>query len=62
MKNILDNGKYGKLVSVGDDKALADAMIESLHNKIDEDVLIESVSKYKIDTASQRYIECLQSI
>lgn len=54
---ILANGKYGTLISIGDEKALADAIIHRLNNKIPAKDLISRAKEFSLDDASKRYLE-----
>ena len=61
-KEILDNGKYGKLVQTEDANAMAEAIIETLKSKIDREVLIGRAQKYSVQTISDQYINLFLSI
>jgi len=52
---ILDNGRYGKLVPVGDDQRLAAAIMESLDNPPDPDVLRARAREFSVEKAVVRY-------
>lgn len=56
-KEILDNGKYGILVPVGDSVALAQAMIESLEKSHDKAFLKKRASDFSVDKIAVQYIE-----
>lgn len=58
-REILVDGKYGKLVPVGDSKALALAMVESLTTEHDPLALIERAQDFSIDKAAEKYINIL---
>ena len=60
-REILDGGKYGELVPVGDVKALADAMFDSLNRVNNVDALKERAKKFSVDKAVNHYLEVLLS-
>jgi len=56
---ILDAGRYGRLVPVGDDAALADAIVESLDATIDREALQARAREFDVDRAVERYLDVL---
>lgn len=57
---ILENGKYGRLVEVGDVNALAEAILETLnHQHITSEELISRSSNFSLDIAISKYQELL---
>lgn len=56
---ILDNGKFGPLVPVGDIGALAKAIVEVLQNPIDGDALKMRADYFSEDRASKKYLSLL---
>lgn len=56
---ILDGGKYGRLVPVGDQTALADAMLETLEAPPERNKLIERADDFRAGQAANRYLEVL---
>jgi glycosyltransferase involved in cell wall biosynthesis len=56
---ILDNGKYGHLTPVGDPKALADAIIDTLDNPINHSALKQRAEEFKTDRIANKYLELL---
>ena len=56
---ILENGKYGKLVPVGDVEALAEAMEEALDNPIDPVKLQERAGYFSAERAISGYLEVM---
>ena len=58
-EEILAGGRYGRLVPVGDDAALADAIIETLDTRIDSEVLRARAREFDVDRAVQRYLYLL---
>ena len=55
----LANGKYGKLVPVGDPASLATAMLETLSNPLPAEQLHEAVAPFTLAQSTQRYVEVL---
>ncbi|SFM59462.1 Glycosyltransferase involved in cell wall bisynthesis [Ectothiorhodospira mobilis] len=58
-REILQGGRYGPLVPVGDDAALAEAMASMLENPIAPEVLREGVQEYRAETSARRYLEVM---
>ena len=56
---ILEHGRYGPLVPVGDDRALADAILATLEKPPDPGALRARASIFSVDTAVDRYLEVL---
>lgn len=56
---ILEGGKYGRLVPVGDPVALADAMEALLENPPDRDALIRRGADFAVENIAQRYLDIL---
>lgn len=57
---ILENGKWGKLVPVGDPKALADAINQTLeHNNLDRKLLQERAKEFSLEHIIPIYLEVL---
>ncbi len=56
---ILCNGKFGKLVPVGDSLALAQAMLDSLASDYNRDALISRAQDFSIDKSAKKYIHIL---
>jgi glycosyltransferase involved in cell wall biosynthesis len=59
---ILENGRYGRLVPVGDVDQLADALEATLNNPPDRDVLKTRASEFSVDKAAVKYLEYLDNI
>jgi glycosyltransferase involved in cell wall biosynthesis len=58
---ILDNGRYGKLVPVGDDVAMAKAIITMLDNRSQDGQLRHRATKFSIDSACEAYLDIFNS-
>jgi glycosyltransferase involved in cell wall biosynthesis len=58
-REILVDGKFGRLVPVGDPKALAEAMQDSLESEHDSGELIVRAQDFSIDRAVEQYLELL---
>ncbi len=56
---ILNAGEYGPLVSMGDDSALAEAILNTLEKPPDSAKLRARAAEYSIDRAVERYLEVL---
>ena len=56
---ILENGLYGPLVPVGDDAALAEAILSTLENPPDREELRARGATFSLDRAVDRYLEVL---
>jgi glycosyltransferase involved in cell wall biosynthesis len=54
---ILENGKYGTLVPLDDEEALAEAMKLNLFKKIDKEFLINRSNDFSIEKMSKRYVD-----
>jgi glycosyltransferase involved in cell wall biosynthesis len=58
-REILDGGRYGYLVPVGDDRAMANAIISALEKEYDRSALVARAKQYSFDNATQKYLKCL---
>jgi glycosyltransferase involved in cell wall biosynthesis len=56
---VLKNGTFGTLVPVGNDKALAEAILAVLDNPSDKERLRSRASEFNIDNISERYLQVL---
>jgi glycosyltransferase involved in cell wall biosynthesis len=54
---ILDNGRFGELVPVGDAEALAAAIVHTLRAPPPREVLVERARDFSADAAADRYLE-----
>ena len=58
-REILEEGKYGKIVPVGDYRALSDAILLSLSEKHNPEVLKRKAQEFSIEKISNKYLEIL---
>lgn len=58
-RETLQAGKYGPLAPVGDDLALAEAMLATLDNPLPPEVLQGAVSEFTIANSARRYLDVL---
>ena len=61
-REILDNGRYGRLVPVGDHEALAKAILETLEDPdkpADRETRIQRAMEFSVDVAVDRYLKVL---
>jgi glycosyltransferase involved in cell wall biosynthesis len=58
-REILDGGRYGALVPMGDADALAEAILESLERPIARDTLVERAESLSGQSTSDRYLELM---
>lgn len=60
-KEILQQGRYGTLVPIDDDQALAQAMLQTLKNPLPADTLKSAVSEYRSDLSAVRYLQIIHA-
>jgi len=58
-RETLMDGKYGPLVPVGDDEALAKAMLMTLSNPLPPEFLQQAVAEFAIEYSARRYLDVL---
>ena len=58
-REILEDGKWGRLVPVGDWHAMAEAILDTLDNPIPSDHLISRASAFSAEASIDRYMEIL---
>ncbi len=61
-REILGSGKFGKLVAVGDVKALANAILDAIHNRPEREILTKRADDFSRDMAVQGYLEVLSGM
>ncbi|MEA2080655.1 MAG: glycosyltransferase [Pseudomonadota bacterium] len=59
---ILDHGKYGRLVPINNDTVLAAAMDSLLNEQTDKDMLRKRAALFSVAGATQRYLDYLDTI
>jgi len=58
---ILGNGKYGKLVPVGDAEAMASAIIQTLSEEPDTELLKDRADDFSADKIAQQYLQVISA-
>jgi glycosyltransferase involved in cell wall biosynthesis len=58
-QEILDHGAFGSLVPVRDDKALAEAILQTLEHPQDADRLRARAAEFDINTITKHYLHAL---
>ncbi|WP_414621933.1 glycosyltransferase [Calothrix sp. CCY 0018] len=58
-REILDAGKYGELVPMGDVEALFQKMLNVLHSPVDKKLLTQRAMYFSFDKAASRYLNIL---
>ncbi len=61
-KEILENGKYGKLTPVGDDKALAQAITQTLKSPLSPEILKKRAADFSLKRIANQYLEIVEDI
>lgn len=61
-REILEDGKLGRLVPVGDQHALATAMIEMLHEPVDREPLVQRGLSFSSQSAVEAYIKLIEAL
>jgi len=60
-REILDNGRFGPLVPIGDAAALSAAMLQTLDHPQPRQTLIDAMHEYKQEISASRYLELLKA-
>lgn len=58
-REILQDGKFGELVAVGDFRRLAEAMVRTLENPLPPETLKEASANHTMEASSMKYLEHL---
>jgi glycosyltransferase involved in cell wall biosynthesis len=58
-REILADGRYGRLVPVGDSEEMAKAIIEAVSHPIDKNFLIQRASEFSVQASVEEYISFL---
>jgi glycosyltransferase involved in cell wall biosynthesis len=58
---LLEGGRYGRLVSVGDSEKLAEAMLETLVAPPNKELLMERAKEFSLEKAVSQYLEVFES-
>ena len=58
-REILDNGKYGAMVPVGDSEALAEAMLAALREPLDKNLLSKRAMSFSARAATENYLSLI---
>ncbi|MCW1311255.1 MAG: glycosyltransferase [archaeon] len=61
-REILDNGKYGKLVPMNDPEALANAILETIQNHSPKEMLQERAKEFSVEKVVSQYLELIKEI
>ena len=59
---ILDGGRFGPLIPVGDAAGMAGAMLATLHEPLPPDRLRSAVAEYRADLSAKRYLQLMHLI
>ncbi len=59
---ILENGKYGRLVPVGNARALADAMLEAYRKPFPKEMLMKRAEDFDEEVIGHQYIQLAEEI
>jgi glycosyltransferase involved in cell wall biosynthesis len=58
-REVLQNGRYGHLVAVGDVKALAESILKTLQAPLSADTLREAARPYAIERSTSAYLTAM---
>jgi glycosyltransferase involved in cell wall biosynthesis len=59
---ILDNGRYGRLVPVGDPDTMARAILETLKDPPDTKASVERAKKFSIEASTKQYLDLFKKL
>lgn len=60
-REILENGRYGYMVPVGDVDAMAQAILNALEKPLDPDLLRERASYFSVENSIKQYIDLIET-
>lgn len=58
-REVLENGKYGKLVAIDDFKGMSEAILQTLESPINSEDLIEASSPYQVTNSVTAYLNAM---
>lgn len=58
---ILEGGRYGRLVPIGDSAAMAKAILESLKSRLDQKFLQQRASEFTPNIAARKYLDLIET-
>ena len=58
-REILEDGRYGSLVALGDDRAMADGILAALRQPGDRSARMARGQQFSVDRAVDRYLDLL---
>jgi len=61
-REILENGKYGRLVEVGNSTALAEAIVETLQRPVGKEKLVQRAGFFSVSSGVDHYLECINEV
>jgi glycosyltransferase involved in cell wall biosynthesis len=61
-REILEDGKYGRLVQVGNAVELAEAILETIKNPISKGKLVQRAGFFSVNNGVDHYLECIDQI
>ncbi len=59
IREVLEDGKYGKLVEFGNLSALASAIIDQIESPPSQSILMEAVCRFEVVKIAKQYLQCL---
>ena len=60
VREILEDGAYGRLVPVGDHGAMAEAILETLDRPAEPRLLLERAADFHVDKITERYLDLMR--
>lgn len=61
-RDILEHGRYGALVAVGDADGMAQAMLHALDNPVPRDVLLRRAEDFSVESGVNNYLALLDAV